>query len=178
MSNIQQAINQAMGTVAVAARLSPDYETKQELHKLSKEQEVIGKQAEAAELRGKDAMDASLIDNLANIKERQMRLAERRFEIDPTKETFEQSIQAKKSYMKFNKVTSDLLVRQEQANQAAKEKQLSKQSQKRNFMEYLKKQPIAGGGTVGQLSPKAQKQIASQYSKGERKKLMDEEDKV
>jgi hypothetical protein len=40
-------------------------------------------------------------------------------------------------------------------------------------MSYLQKQPTSFGGTVGELPTNIQKQIASQYSKSERKKLMD-----
>ena len=40
MGIIQSAVNQTLGTVGIAARLSPDYETKQELHKLKKEEKA------------------------------------------------------------------------------------------------------------------------------------------
>ena len=46
MGIIQSAVNQTLGTVGIAARLSPDYETKQELHKLKKEEKATDLQAE------------------------------------------------------------------------------------------------------------------------------------
>lgn len=49
----------------------------------------------------------------------------------------------------------------------------AKREQRRNFMEYLKKQPTSFGGTVGDLPTAMQKQIASGYNKSQRKKLMD-----
>lgn len=55
--------------------------------------------------------------------------------------------------------------------------QEAKKNQKRNFMSYLSQQPVAGGGTVGQLDKPLQKMIASQYSPYERKKLMNQMDK-
>lgn len=67
--------------------------------------------------------------------------------------------------------------RQNQAQQRVATQQEAKKKQKRNFLDYLARQPIAGGGTVGDLPTSAQKQIAAQYSKSERKKLMDNMDK-
>lgn len=63
--------------------------------------------------------------------------------------------------------------RQKESMKKVKQQQEAKKVQRRNFMSYLRKQPIAGGGTVGELPTQMQKQIASQYSKSERKKLMD-----
>lgn len=70
-------------------------------------------------------------------------------------------------------VKKTLQQRQEEQMKQVKQQQEAKKTQRRNFMNYLRKQPIAGGGTVGQLPIHAQKQIASQYSKSERKQLMD-----
>ncbi len=70
-------------------------------------------------------------------------------------------------------IQKTLQQRQEEANKKVKQQQVAKKTQRRNFMSYLQKQPIAGGGTVGELPIQAQKQIASQYSKSDRKKLMD-----
>lgn len=70
-------------------------------------------------------------------------------------------------------IQKTLQQRQEEQMKKVKEQQEAKKTQKRNFMSYLSKQPIAGGGTVGELPTNIQKQIASQYSKSERKKLMD-----
>lgn len=53
----------------------------------------------------------------------------------------------------------------------------AKKTQRRNFMEYLKKEPTSLGGTVGDLPPAMQKQIAGQYTKSQRKRLMDMEDR-
>lgn len=53
----------------------------------------------------------------------------------------------------------------------------AKRALKRNFMSYLAQQSISLGGTVGDLPPEAQKQIASQYTKSQRKAMMDKMDK-
>lgn len=70
-------------------------------------------------------------------------------------------------------IQKTLQQRQEESLKKVKQQQEAKKTQRRNFMSYLQKQPIAGGGTVGELPSQIQKQIASQYSKSDRKKLMD-----
>lgn len=173
MGVIQNAINQMLGTAGIAARLSPDYETKQELHKLGKQQQILDKQAESAELRGTEQVtDPDLLRNLGDIKERQLDLSKRKFQLAPTKEGFQDVVSKQQSYRRFNKMEDILLQKQDQALNQAAQKSESKQSTKRNFMSFLKNVEIAGGGKVGDLPLNVQKQIAKQYSKGERKALM------
>lgn len=74
-------------------------------------------------------------------------------------------------------IQKNLQQRQEEAMTIVKEKQVAQKKQRRNFKDYLKQQPIAGGGTVGQLSDKAINAIAKQYSPSQKKKLMDTMDK-
>lgn len=70
-----------------------------------------------------------------------------------------------------------LLAKQEEANKKAEQVKKAKTEQKtrrRNFMrDYLAKQETSLGGTVGELPLAMQKQIASQYSKSQRKQMMD-----
>ena len=63
------------------------------------------------------------------------------------------------------------------AKQNAQAEIQAKTTQRRNFMEYLKKQPTGLGVKVGELDPNLQKQIASKYTPSMRKKLMDAADK-
>ena len=70
-------------------------------------------------------------------------------------------------------IQKTLQQRQQEANKKVEQQRLAKKTQRRNFMSYLQKQPIAGGGTVGELPKQMQKQIASQYTKTQRKQLMD-----
>ena len=58
-----------------------------------------------------------------------------------------------------------------------KQQQEAKKTQRRNFMDYLAKQSTSLGGTIGELPKPTQKQIASQYSKSQRKTMMDRMDK-
>ena len=70
-------------------------------------------------------------------------------------------------------IQKTLQQRQEEANKKVEQQRLAKKTQRRNFMSYLQKQPTSLGGTVGELPPQMQKQIASQYTKSQRKQLMD-----
>lgn len=68
-------------------------------------------------------------------------------------------------------------VKQELAQKQMKQQQEAKKTQRRNFMDYLSKQTTSLGGTVGDLPKDLQKQMASQYSKSQRKAMMDRMDK-
>ena len=72
-------------------------------------------------------------------------------------------------------------VKQELAQKQMEQQQEAKKTQRRNFMDYLRKQPISLGGTnsgtIGDLPEKAQRQIASQYTRSQRKAMMDRMDK-
>ena len=68
-------------------------------------------------------------------------------------------------------------VKQELAQKQMEQQQEAKKTQKRNFMSYLAQQSTSLGGTVGDLPKDLQKQVASQYSKSQRKTMMDRMDK-
>ena len=72
---------------------------------------------------------------------------------------------------------NDNIQKQEEAKSKVKQIQEAKKTQRRNFMDYLAKQPTSLGGTIGELPKSMQKQIASQYSKSQRKAMMDKMDK-
>ena len=63
------------------------------------------------------------------------------------------------------------------SNQRAQKQVKAKASQRRNFKTYLAQQPTSLGGTVGDLSPDLQKKIASQYSRSDRRRMMDQMDR-
>ena len=67
--------------------------------------------------------------------------------------------------------------KQELAQKQMKQQQEAKKTQRRNFMDYLSSMPTSFGGTVGELPMPIQKQVASQYSKSQRKTMMDRMDK-
>lgn len=73
-----------------------------------------------------------------------------------------------------------LVQKQQEAMKKAEEVKQAKATQKtkrRNFMNYLKNEPTSLGGTVGELPVEVQKKIAAQYTKSQRKALMDRVDK-
>ena len=76
---------------------------------------------------------------------------------------------------------NELLDRQKQAQKKTEQVKEAKTKQKatrRNFMiDYLSKQETSLGGTVGELPIAMQKQIASQYTKSQRKTMMDRMDR-
>lgn len=65
----------------------------------------------------------------------------------------------------------------EEANNTSQKQVKAKASQRRRFKDYLAKMETSLGGTVGDLPAEAQAYIASQYSRKDRKKIMDEEDR-
>ena len=172
-----------LGTVGIAARLSPGYETRQELHALGKQEKALGMQQEAlpsidhAELEEGKTIAAK---QHQEILEKQAKVAQRQFELKPTKEimrkaTFARSGAGEGPLFVIPADPEEIMM--EQANMKAAEKSTTKQTQKRNFMSYLKNIEIQGGGTVGELPVHLQKVIAKQYTKSERKQLMDKGDK-
>lgn len=78
--------------------------------------------------------------------------------------------------MSTPKLTNDT-AKQKQAQTQMEVQKEAKKTQRRNFMDYLSKQTTSLGGTVGDLPKDLQKQVASQYSKSQRKAMMDRMDK-
>lgn len=68
------------------------------------------------------------------------------------------------------------------ADQSLQVRQEEKRASRRNFLDYLKDEPISFGkgaaGTIGELSPQLQKTIASSYSKKEKQKIMNRKDEA
>ena len=67
--------------------------------------------------------------------------------------------------------------KQSSAMDRVSRQQEAKKTQRRNFMSYLAQQSTSLGGNVGDLPMQIQTQIASQYSKSQRKTMMDRMDK-
>lgn len=173
--SFQGSVNSLLTLAGTAAALSPELEKKAEIRNLEKQEKVLQEQGDVAKLRGKDATDPDLLRNIGDISERQMQLAKKKFQLDPTEENFQAAVQKQKSYRSFNNYEA-LMIRQQEAINKTNGIIEAKKAQRRNFMEYLRKQPTDLGGTVGDLPINLQKQIASQFSKNARKKLMDKMD--
>lgn len=183
---IQGSINQLLQSVAIFGRLAPDYEKKVEMRQLSKQEDVLKGQAEAATKslteRNEQEDLSQDIDVLKQATEKGVQLAERGFELNPSTETYEKLLKRKRAAKNAEQIETDYLeARQKLAEQKAQsnlqleQKRISKS--KRNFMEYLGRQETSLGGTVSQLPLNMQKQIASQYSRSQRQSMMNRMDK-
>lgn len=182
MGVIQNAINQVLGTAGIAARLSPEYETKQELYRLGKKESALSMQRKALGPIDVDELEEGKTIQAKQhheILEKEAEVAQRQFELKPTKEsrkkaTFARSAAGQGPIATFKADPEEIM---QEAMQKVATKQEAQLKQRRNFMNYLKTQPTSFGGTVGDLPMNVQKEIAKGYSKTERKNLMDMMDK-
>ena len=199
MGMIQQGVNQLFGTLATAARLSPNYETRQEMHALKKKEKGLQMQSEALpKISGAEMEEGRTVyaKEHKRILEEQAKVAQRKFELKPSKQTMPEAVKLKSAtedapLMTFPSSYEDIEGNDwgspeeaqwanEQINKGQKRainKGQQQVKQRRNFMAHLKNVEISGGGTVGELPSHVQKAIAAQYSKKERKELMDRQDK-
>lgn len=191
MGVIQSAINQALGTAGIAARLSPGLEKRQELKNLEKQEKSLKARSDAAveaiETKQKEGtidlksmqQDADILREAASDVEQ---LRKKQFELKPSPESYEKYVKSKGVVKESKSIGQDLQsaqeeLRMQEAMNKVGRKQERQLKQKRNFMSYLKDQPTSFGGNVGDLPLKMQKAIAKQYSPAERKKLMNQMDK-
>ena len=182
MGIIQSAINQALGTAGMAARLSPGYETRQELYKLGKQEKFLKEQEESTPSVSPEEYEAGktvAAQEIKRIEGEQTKVAKRQFELKPTKDSMRKyhklkSISSEAPLATFRNTPEDELMDKMQEVGNKQEKQ---SKQKRRFKNYLKNLEIAGGGTVGELPSHVQSAIAKQYTKKERTELMDRMDK-
>lgn len=134
---IQQSVNQLLGTAAIAAKLDPTSEKRHELYNLKKQEQVVAKQGQSAELKGnKQATDPDLLRTLGDIKQRSMELSMRRFQLDPNKQNFQQAVKQQQNYRRFNKF-EELMLRQHEAKDQANGMIEATKAQKENFRQSI-----------------------------------------
>ena len=187
--SIQGNINQAITLGAALYTQTPKYQTKveeakkvAESEKLLKadklKQDALLKSAEKTFGPGVSEATKKAYGKLADESTKEsMETYKKVFELNPTTENFQRLADMQKNY-EANAAAFEEINRQkiEMANQQAEAKKNTKKTQKRKFMDTLSKQTTSLGGTIGDLPENMQKTIAKQYSKSERKKLMDIED--
>lgn len=156
MSNIQQGINNIIGTAALLGELSGKSAERREKRKLEKDNENITKITHAPP-KGK-TIDPEYQNEL---DERYKKNLKRLFELNPNEKT----------YNKYDEFRAQV------ANKHAQSQTTAKKKNRRYFLEYLRKQPTSIGGTVGDLPISKQREIAKQYNRGDRKRMMDRMDK-
>lgn len=185
--SIQSNINTALSLASLLATQNPTLRAKAEERrdfKLLEKKENVTKEAykEAAKIR--DVETAGQIEQqLEDIQTQKFnlrpsadilseKLANRygQFEDPELQEASDRITEARmdiESYKAEKKATEELKVKQEERRKS-----------RRKFIDFMKDEPTSLGGTFGELDPKLQKMIASQYSKSQRKAIMDRKDNI
>lgn len=143
MGNIQNALNQTLGTLGIAARLSPGYETKQELHNLGKQEKVLNEQAASLNVDLFEYEEGKTIEakQAREIIEKQAKVKQRQFELKPSKQSAAQASMYRSGagegpIMVFPADEDE--IRAEQAMLKVAKKQNAQLKQKRRFKDYIK----------------------------------------
>lgn len=188
--SIQGDINQIIGMVGALEGLSgvPQRRAakKAEIEKekaaqaaLDKKEQVLAEQADIAG-RGiqADVPGTVAYQTSQDIAKERTEVARQQFERNPSNDTYRKYSHLRS--MAYDLPLSILPADEEQQSSAmdrVSRQQEAKKTQRRNFMSYLAQQSTSLGGTVGDLPMPLQRQIASQYSKSQRKTMMDRMDK-
>ena len=184
---IQGSINNLLNQAAIFGRLSPGYETKQELHKLGKQEKALEQKSALAEEKAKSPLQSvreAAERDQEDFAKQALDIEKRKFELKPSAEGYKKVLHergALEGTLVETLPADEWDYLQEQAELKA-ESSLNREQKRvsnsrRNFMDYLGKQETSFGGTVSQLPPEMQKQIASQYSKSQRQSMMNRMDK-
>ena len=205
--SIQGDINQALGTLGALATFSPQLqehaEKMSEKRKLKSEEKALNAQIESATSTGK-ALRPEVEEDIEN---RSRNIARRKFELNPSEETYSEyakqlpmrfkedpeaiheerlesipyearrAAEYDHAYREAYNQELSRLDKMSQAMSRVGRQSEAKKTQRRNFMTYLAQQPTSLGGTVGDLPSDLQKQIASQYSRNERRNMMNRMDR-
>ena len=169
---IQQGINQLLTTAGIFAKLSPELE---EGRKIQANKEKVGtterKLNIAQEAKARDAS----VDTAAEAEE-YAEATQEAFDLNPTTENFDLKAKARRQ---ADEAMAEQRITQERVMQETRERlapQVKQKTKVRRFMDYLRGEQTSWGGTIGDLPPKLQRELAAQYDKKQRKALMDRRD--
>lgn len=192
MPNFQGAVNEVINQVGLYSALAGGPQDLKEGIKLGKEERVLDKQIDnaAADVaksmseaqKAKGAGDSATIEELnkkakgqneelSRLLGKNLEIQERKYQLNPSQKNYEAVMAARRAG------ETSLEERQDLAMKKTSEQAEAKKKQRRNFKTYLAQQPTSLGGTVGDLSPDLQKKIASQYSRSDRRRMMDQMDR-
>ena len=192
MPNFQGAVNEVISQVGLYSALAGGPQDLKEGIKLGKEEKVLDKQidnaaADAAKSipeaqKAKASGDSATVEELtkkakgqneelSRLLKRNLEIQERKYELNPSRKNYEAVMAARRAG------ETSLEEKQELAMKKTSEQAEAKKKQRRNFKTYLAQQPTSLGGTVGDLPSDLQKKIASQYSRSDRKRMMDQMDR-
>ena len=190
LPNFQQSVNQALSTAGALAGLSgiPQKKAaeKAEIEKekaeqaaLEKKEEILAQQAEiAAKDNRVNVPGTTQFKIFRDIAREAAEVARQQFERNPSNDTYRKYSHIRSmAYREHFRTLHDDEKEQSTAMDRMIKQQEAKKTQRRNFMSYLAQQSTSLGVTVGDLSPDTQKQIASQYSKSQRRTMMNRMDK-
>ena len=190
LPNFQQSVNQALSTAGALAGLSgiPQKKAaeKAEIEKekaaqaeLEKKEKILSEQAEIARMgQHINIPNKKQYEVYKDIAKERAELARQQFEKNPSNDTYKKYSDLRSiAYESPFRTLHDDEKKQSTAMDRMIKQQEAKKTQRRNFMSYLAQQSTSLGVTVGDLSPDTQKQIASQYSKSQRRTMMNRMDK-
>lgn len=184
MPNFQGAVNEVINQAGLYSSLAGGPQDLKERISLGKEKKIVDEQTrnlmnDAAESTKSaefdDRVDAYRHE-LSRLAENSLDIEERKYQLNPNKKNYDAVMGARDVLSSIREVDS-LREKQKQAMARMSEQAEAKKTQRRNFMTYLAQQPTSLGGTVGDLPKPLQKQIASQYTRGQRKTMMDRMDR-
>lgn len=197
--SIQGDINQALGTLGVLSQFSPQLkehaENIAESRKLDKRQKVLNERSKVAieDLREKFTPDASgevvldplKEDLLDQARKEMMAINQEQEDISRARYDLKPSLKRYQDWQLDASINQDLkneyadIARQKEAMAKMSRQTEAKKAQKRNFMDYLSKMPMYGEtvGSIDARNPGFAKQIASQYDKNARRRMMNQMDR-
>lgn len=183
MPNFQGAVNEVINQAGLYSSLAGGPQDLKERIRLGKEEKIAGEQLQNLMNDAADSIDSAEFEDrvgayrheLSRLAENSLDIRERKYQLNPTKKNYDAVMDARDVLGSIREVDS-LRERQNQAMKKMEEQAEAKKTQRRNFMAYITQQPTSLGGTVGDLPKEAQKQIASQYTRSQRKTMMDRMD--
>lgn len=190
LPNFQQSVNKELGIAGALAGISgiPQKKAaeKAEIEKekaaqaaLEKKEKILSEQAEIARMgQHINIPIKTQYEVYKDIAKERAELARQQFERNPSNDTYKKYADLRSmAYSEPFRTLHDDEKKQSTAMDRMIKQQEAKKTQRRNFMSYLAQQSTSLGVTVGDLSPDTQKQIASQYSKSQRRTMMNRMDK-
>lgn len=198
MPNFQGAVNEVVNQAGLYSSLAGGPQDLKERIRLGKEEKVVGKQLTnlgkdmvatnkslgEARAAGDHHTAAGLVDRvdeqgkeLSRLAETSLDIRERQYHLNPNQKNYDAVMTARTRLSSLKENMAFLEERQNQAMKRMSEQAQAKKTQRRKFMDYLSQQPTSLGGTVGELPKPLQKQVASQYTRSQRKAMMDRMDR-
>lgn len=189
--SIQSTINQGLSLAALLATQSHYFKSKAEtrqtvktekdrLKKLVKTSDAINETISKDLTSDKsDSLEkaAQGFEDLAKYRGEGVDIAEKLFQAQPSAEHYEligfEKQQSKLFSGMAEKVRQQITMKAQESLKSAQE---TKRQARRSFLNYMKDEPTSFGVTIGELNPKLRKAVLSEYSKSERKAIMDRKD--